>query len=339
MSSGKSLVTGAAGFLGSHVCDCLLERGEKVIAVDDLSGGFAVNLPADVEWVKGDVSDHLFVRNLWNDHGPFNRIYHLAAYAAEGLSHFIRRFNYTNNLVASVNLLNETVKHGCECFVFTSSIAAYGSAQPPMREDTTPIPEDPYGIAKYAVELDLKSAHEMWGLNSVILRPHNVYGERQNVMDPYRNVVGIYLRCALEEKPFPVFGDGGQTRAFSYVGDVAPLIAETGFREDCFNEIFNVGSDEVNTVKHLAELIAEEFEVQLDIEWLEERVEAKHAYSDHSKLDKFFPDCSRTSLKEGISRMSDWVRRNGLWEASFPQQVEVAKGLPDSWRKLLSSPS
>lgn len=339
MSSRKSLVTGTAGFLGSHVCDCLLERGEKVIAVDDLSGGFVVNVPADAVWVKGDISDHCFVQTLWEDHGPFDRVYHLAAYAAEGLSHFIRRFNYTNNLVASVNLVNQAVKHGCECFVFTSSIAVYGSANPPMCEDTTPIPEDPYGIAKYAVELDLKSAHEMWGLNSVILRPHNVYGERQNVMDPYRNVVGIYMRCALEGKPFPVFGDGGQTRAFSYVGDVAPLIAETGFREDCFNEIFNVGSDEVNTVKHLAALIADEFDVPLDIEWLEERVEAKHAYSDHSKLDKFFPDCSRTLLKEGISRMSDWVRGNGLWEASFPQQVEVAKGLPDSWRKLLGSSS
>ena len=336
MHKKKILVTGAAGFLGSHVCDALLEKDYSVTGVDDLSGGFLQNLDPRIDFVNCDIANNDSIQKLWNENGPFHIVYHLAAYAAEGLSHFIRRFNYNNNLIGSVNLINEAVKsEACECFVFTSSIAAYGEQEPPLLETTIPVPVDPYGIAKYAVELDLKSAHEMWGLNSIIFRPHNVYGERQNIMDPYRNVVGIFMRCAIEGKPFPVFGDGLQSRAFSYIGDLAPVIVESALRTDCFNETFNIGSDEVSTVKELAEIISDEFNVPLDINWLEERVEAKHAYSNHSKLHKFFPDLENTSLEKGISMMSKWVKETGVWEASHPENVEVEKNLPDSWRKII----
>lgn len=336
--SGKILVTGAAGFLGSHVCDALLEKGFSVIGVDDLSGGFLQNLDPRVDFVNCDIANNDSIKELWKRKGPFRVVYHLAAYAAEGLSHFIRRFNYKNNLIGSINLINESVKSEvCECFVFTSSIAAYGEQEPPLSEITIPVPADPYGIAKYAVELDLKSAHEMWGLNSIIFRPHNVYGERQNIMDPYRNVVGIFMRCAIEGKPFPVFGDGLQSRAFSYVGDLAPVIVESASRKECFNETFNIGSDEVSTVKRLAELISGEFNVQLNINWLEERFEAKHAYSDHSKLHNFFPDFHNTPLQKGISLMSEWAKKTGVWEATHPECVEVEKNLPDSWRKIILS--
>ena len=118
---------------------------------------------AGAHFVQGSVTDHALVQQLFDAH-TFTYVYHLAAYAAEGLSHFIRRFNYTNNLIGSVNLINEAVKHQVKCFVFTSSIAVYGANQLPMRENLTPQPEDPYGVAKYAVELDLRAAHEMFGL-------------------------------------------------------------------------------------------------------------------------------------------------------------------------------
>ena len=337
MNNEKILVTGAAGFMGSHICDALINENLQVVGIDDLSGGFLENVNEKVEFVKCDISDQESVQNLWVSKGPFHRVFHLAAYAAEGLSHFIRRFNYNNNLIGSINLINAAVKsETCKCFVFTSSIAAYGEQNPPLLESTIPLPADPYGIAKYAVELDLKSAHEMWGLNSVIFRPHNVYGKRQNIMDPYRNVVGIFMRCAIEGKSFPIFGDGLQSRAFSYVEDLAPVITDSAFRTDCFNETFNVGSDEVSTVKQLAELISKEFNIELKINWLEERVEAKHAYSDHSKLRKFFPDLQNTPLDKGISLMSKWVQDTGLWEASHPEKVEIEKSLPDSWRKIIS---
>ena len=165
----------------------------------------------------------------------------MAAYAAEGLSHFIKRFKYNNNLIGSVNIINESIKHKIACFVFTSSIAVYGSIPPPMRENTTPVPEDPYGIAKLAVEQELRVSHDMFGLNYVIFRPHNVYGEYQNLGDKYRNVVGIFMNQLMQGKDLTVFGDGKQTRAFSYIGDVAPYIANCVSNPGALNQIFNIG--------------------------------------------------------------------------------------------------
>ena len=169
----KVLVTGAAGFMGAHlVRELLAHKNFHVVALDDLSGGFEENLPPGVKFIQGSVTDFVqgsildfqLVDELFEEQ-RFDYVYHLAAYAAEGLSHFIRRFNYTNNLIGSVNLINESIRHAVNCIVFTSSIAVYGTGQVPMREDMVPQPEDPYGIAKYAVELDLKTAHEMFGLN------------------------------------------------------------------------------------------------------------------------------------------------------------------------------
>src|SRR6202451_206738 len=172
-----ALVTGAAGFLGAHVTRHLLAEDRfSVIALDDLSGGFRENLPETAEFVHASINDAALLQDLFRKY-KFKYIYHLAAYAAEGLSDFIRRFNYTNNLIGSVNLINEAVLHKVKCFVFTSSIAVYGAGQVPMMEDMTPLPEDSYGIAKLAVELELKCSHEMFGLNYIIFRPHNVYGE------------------------------------------------------------------------------------------------------------------------------------------------------------------
>ncbi|MBV8879340.1 MAG: NAD-dependent epimerase/dehydratase family protein, partial [Planctomycetaceae bacterium] len=193
MSKPLALVTGAAGFLGSHVVDYLIDTmGMSVVAMDDLSGGSKENVHKKAKFVKGSVVDDRLVQRLFKQH-TFRFVYHLAAYAAEGLSHFIRRFNYTNNLIGSVNLINASVNHKVETFVFTSSIAVYGAGQVPLTEETTPKPEDPYGVAKLAVEQDLAAAHEMFGLDYVVFRPHNVYGERQNLGDKYRNVVGIFM--------------------------------------------------------------------------------------------------------------------------------------------------
>src|SRR6266513_2705340 len=216
-----SLVTGGAGFIGAHVVNELIAAGHKVIVVDDLSGGFEDHINKDAVFIRGSVYDDLFISGIFSEY-KFDYVFHLAAYAAEGLSHFIRRFNYNNNLIGSINLVNESIKSKVKCFVFTSSIAVYGAGQLPMTVDTNPVPEDPYGISKYAVELDLKTAHEMFGLNYVVFRPHNVYGERQNIADKYRNVIGIFMNQVMQGQPCTIFGDGGQTRAFTHVADVAP---------------------------------------------------------------------------------------------------------------------
>lgn len=188
----SSLVNGDAGFIGSHVAEHLLRSGHDVVVLDDLSGGFVANVPPSAIFVQGSILDTKLIDNLFARH-HFKYVYHLAAYTAEGLSHSIKRFNYMNNLIGSVNLINASVNHDVDCFVFTSSIAVYGAGQSPLTEGVTPKPEDSYGIAKLAVEQELRAYHEMFGLDSIVFRPHNAYGERQYIGDRYRNVVGIFM--------------------------------------------------------------------------------------------------------------------------------------------------
>lgn len=331
----KSLVTGAAGFIGSHVCDELFKMGHKVIAMDDLSGGFLENVPKRCKFVKGRVENKALVARLFKQH-KFDYVFHLAAYAAEGLSHFIKTFNYTNNLIGSVNLINAAVNAGTvKCFVFTSSIAVYGRNQLPMREDSVPQPEDPYGIAKYAVELDLKEAHEMFGLNYVVFRPHNVYGERQNLSDPYRNVIGIFMNKIRNGQPMCVFGDGKQTRAFSYISDVAPVIARCIDRPQAYNEVFNVGADKPHAVLDLARGVAKCMGVDPNVVHLEARNEVVNAYSSHEKAAKVFGDLIKdVTLEEGLARMANWAKTAKLRKAKPFEGIEVSKNLPASWAKL-----
>ena len=187
------LVTGGAGFIGSCLTDYLVERLKyDVVVLDDLSGGFTENLNKNVKFYQVSINDIDKLEMIFKSHN-FEYVYHLAAYAAEGLSHFVRHFNYQNNLIGSINLINASIRHKVSSFIFTSSIAVYGSLQSPMTENEQPLPEDPYGIAKLAVERDLMSAHDMFGLNFTILRPHNVYGIPQNIGDKYRNVIGIFM--------------------------------------------------------------------------------------------------------------------------------------------------
>ena len=331
------LVTGGAGFIGSHVCD-YLNVNYKVIALDDLSGGFVSNLSKKIHFVNGSVNDTHLINELFDEY-QFKYVFHLAAYAAEGLSHFIRRFNYNNNLLGSVNLINASINTGSvKCFVFTSSIAVYGKNQLPMTESTIPQPEDPYGVAKYAVELDLKTAHEMFGLDYVIFRPHNVYGERQNVGDPYRNVVGIFMNQIMQNKKLTIFGDGLQTRAFSHINDVAPIIAASIDRLSCYNRIFNVGADQPYSILELAELIGQEMGVKPKIEFLPARNEVVHAWSSHDKVAKYFGDLIQgIDLENGLKSMTKWVLENGPKQGSKFENIEISKNLPPSWKKLTLS--
>lgn len=325
-----SLVTGGAGFIGSHVAENLVKMGHRVVVLDDLSGGYPDNVPDGASFVKASIVDHDLVNSLFAEHA-FDYVYHLAAYAAEGLSHFIRRFNYTNNLIGSINLIDAAVNYNVKRFVFTSSIAVYGAGQTPLTEQMTPIPEDPYGVSKLAVEQDLKCAHEMFGLDYTIFRPHNVYGERQNIADRYRNVVGIFMNQILKGEPMTVFGDGSQQRAFTHINDVAPLIAESVNIPATRNQIYNVGADTPYTVNELAGMIAKCMGVKPNIRHLDPRNEVKIAFSDHSKCDKAFGNRRKTTLEEGLTSMAAWVKQHGARESSIFKDIEIERNLPRSW--------
>jgi UDP-glucose 4-epimerase len=327
----KVLVTGGAGFIGSHVVENLCRRGDQVVVLDDLSGGFAENIVQGARFVQGSINDADLVQRLF-ERERFEYVFHLAAYAAEGLSHFIKRFNYQNNLIGSVNLINASVNSGVRCFVFTSSIAVYGAhPELPLREETPAQPEDSYGIAKLAVEQELRVSREMFGLDYVIFRPHNVYGERQNIGDKYRNVVGIFMNQILQDRPMTVFGDGTQTRAFSYIGDITPILVESIDRPDAYNQVFNVGADQPYTVNDLAEAVARAMGVEPKIVHLPPRNEVWSAFSSHEKVEKVFGRNARHSLDEGLARMAGWVREHGARQSQVFEHIEVHKNFPVAW--------
>jgi len=326
----RVLVTGGAGFIGSHVADALLARGHDVTVYDDLSGGFTDNVPGGARFVQGSVTDPVSVDRLFAE-TSFEFVFHLAAYAAEGLSHFIKRFNYTNNVIGSVNLINASINTGVRCFVFTSSIAVYGSAPAPIGEEAVPTPEDPYGIAKLAVEQELRSCREMFGLRHVIFRPHNVFGPRQNIGDRYRNVVGIFMNQILQGQPMTIFGDGTQTRAFSYIDDVAPVIAQCVEQETAWDAVYNIGADTPSTLNDLAGAVARAMGVTPQLVHLPARQEAHSARSTHEKIARVFGPQHQTPLEVGLARMAAWAKVHGARSGAPFEGIEITRNLPRVW--------
>lgn len=331
----KAIVTGGAGFIGSHVAEVLIERGHQVLVIDDLSGGFRENVPLGAGFLHASVLSDL--QAAFEGFRP-DAVYHLAAYAAEGLSHHIPLFNYQNNLEGTANVLAAAYQAGAEHFVFTSSIAVYGHphSSEPFRESDFPTPADPYGIAKFACENHLRAFREYFGRpNFTIFRPHNVYGERQNISDPFRNVVGIFMNRALRGEPLPVFGDGSQTRSFSYIRAIADCIASSPMAEGARNEVFNIGGDVPTSVADLAKMIASVLGVPPHLQSLPERKEVKHAHASHEKLQRVFgAEAADIGLREGLERMATYVQSNPVPPATpCPSPVEILDGLPPSWRQ------
>jgi UDP-glucose 4-epimerase len=326
----KILITGGAGFIGSHVADELIKLGHEVVVLDDLSGGFEENINPKAEFVKGSINDHDLINKLFSQH-KFDYVFHIAAYAAEGLSHFIKKFNHENNLIGSINLINAAVNHDVKGFVYTSSIAVYGKNQLPMHENMLPQPEDSYGIAKYAVEMELRVTRQLFGLNYIIFRPHNVYGERQHIGDKYRNVLGIFMNQIMQGKSLSIYGDGQQQRAFTYISDVAPIIARSIHEPKAYNQLFNIGSDKPVTVKELAHIVSEAMGVKPDINHLPVRQEVKHAYSDHTRAKDIFGQESFVDIAEGVKKMAEWAKQVGSRETQHFDNIEIQKNLPKVW--------
>ena len=334
----RTVVTGAAGFIGSHVAERLLTSGHEVLAIDDLSGGFVEHLPARVCFEKRSVVDPL--DNLFRSFRP-EAVYHLAAYAAEGLSHHIPAFTFVNNAVATANVLGAAYRAGAHHFVFTSSIAAYGHPHDlrPFREDGLMEPCDPYGAAKLACEHQIRAFTAYHGGPAhTIFRPHNVFGPRQNISDPYRNVVGIFMKAARLGESMPVFGDGLQTRSFSYVNVVARVIADSPLVAGARNQTFNIGGDESMTVADLGRAIAEVMGVRPSLKFLPARQEVIYAHCDHARARAVFPEAhaEAISIREGLQRMAEFVKRQPVPPPTeCPAPIEIMDHLPPSWAARL----
>ena len=328
-----SLVTGVAGFIGSHVAAELITRGHEVLGLDNLATGFMENVPLGSKFIAGSIVDPELVSNIFQKH-RIDFVFHLAAYAAEGFSHFVRGHIYRHNILGSANLINAAAQSGrVRCFVFTSSAAVYGGQPGPWSEESVPRPIDPYGISKHAIELDLQCAFAMFGLPSIIFRPHNVYGPGQNLCDPHRNVIGIFVKGILEGRSLPIFGDGSQTRAFTYIADVAPVIAGAVDNATLYNGVFNIGSDRPYPILELARKVGRAMDVKPYLTFLPARREATHTHCSHERLQNLLPDLPRpVELDGGLKEMVAWAKRVGLRHLPPPPPIEVAAHLPKYWR-------
>lgn len=335
----KAVITGAAGFIGSHVAEILIADSHQVLAIDDLSGGSLENIPSGAEFENLSVLDPL--DRVFSAFRP-EAVYHLAAYAAEGLSHHIPVFNFTNNAVGTANVLAAAYRTGVKHFVFTSSIAAYGHPEngAPFDEDSACNPCDPYGAAKLACEHHIRAFAAYFGKpDFTIFRPHNVFGPRQNISDPYRNVVGIFMRCALTGMPMPIFGDGTQTRSFSYITPVARSIADAPMTDAARNGTFNVGGDELMSVCDLADNTSKVMGVPLSIEWLPPRAEVTHAHCRHELARRVFSRAHEKAIDivSGLTRMAAFVKARPIPPATeCPAPIEIADLLPPSWSARLT---
>lgn len=335
------LVTGGAGFIGSHVAEKLVARGYDVSIVDNLSGGYIENIPQGCDFYKESCEDYEAMKRVFNSCKPLY-VMHLASYAAEGLSSFIRRYNCKVNIEATVNIVNLSVNHKVKRLIYTSSMATYGTQQVPYLEEMKPEPEDPYGWAKYYCEGDIKCANKMWGIKYTLFRPHSVIGIRQNIFDAYRNVASIFCSQVLHNQPITVFGDGSQVRAFSYIDDIAnPIVDSISDKYPQFlNETFNIGGDIPITILELAQIIqklAKNDGINVPIEHHAPRVEVHTAYSDHSKLRKFYNEKSNKSIEYMVTELYNWAKTQPdrpifTWSKD---QIEIMEKLPPKWEKTL----
>jgi len=327
----RYLVTGGAGFIGSYVAQALVDRGDDVVVLDDLSGGYASRVPAGGALVVGSVTDADTVEDVFKSF-QFDGVFHLAAFAAEGISHAVKRLNYTSNVIGSVNVINEAIKGKVGFFGFASSVAVYGSGTTPMREDDIPVAADSYGNAKLTVEKELAITMRMQGLPYFAMRMHNVYGEWQNMRDPYRNAVAIFLNQIMRGEPITVYGDGQQVRAFTYVRDIAGTFLKAADNPNAWGTVFNVGSSTTSTVLNLAEKVRSAMGLpDHPIVHLPEREEVKVAFTDSSRARSTFGDWQDTPLVDGVARTAAWAKTQGPAELYTQIELEIPHTEPSDW--------
>ena len=330
---GKILITGVAGLLGSRLADWIVENTNyKVVGIDDLSGGFSENINRKVQFYKFNLTDLEALKGVFKKEN-IEIVYHFAAYAAEGLSPFIRKYNYENNLITSTNLITCAIQYNVDRFVFASSMSVYGDKyEPPFSEDLKQAPIDPYAVAKYAVELDLEIAFRQHGLKYTIIRPHNFYGINQNIWDKYRNVLGIWMYQIINKQNPTIFGDGTQVRAFSYVDDSVIPFWNASQRDNCVGEIINLGGIKEYSVNEACDILINVTGLNIKPVYLEPRHESKYAWSTWEKSVKLLDFKHKVDLQEGLSIMWNWANKQPNRERFTWPKYELNKGIYNYWK-------
>jgi UDP-glucose 4-epimerase len=326
------LITGIAGLLGSRFAEWILANKSEyqIVGIDDLSGGYLENVPSGVIFYKLDCCDK-DLNNLFDKYRP-ELVYHFAAYAAEGLSPFIRTYNYTNNLLSTANIVNYCINYDVQRLVFTSTMAVYGHGEGGvLHEDMQRNPIDPYGVAKAACERDIEIANEQHGLDYCIIRPHNVYGQNQNIWDKYRNVLGIWMYYHLNNKTLSIFGDGTQVRAFSYIDDSLEPLWNAGILDGASKQIINLGGVKDYTIKEAAEILIDVMGGGR-IEFLEKRHEVHIAIPTFQKSIDILKFEHKTDLKEGLEKMWEWAKEVPMKDRFVWENYEVEKGIYSYWK-------
>jgi len=326
----KVLITGVAGLLGSRLADYLISEGVEVIGIDNLSGGHIDNVHPNVNFYNLDLQDKS-LRDIFKEHNP-TYVYHFAAYAAEGLSPFIRTYNYNNNLVSTANVVNECIRHNVTRLIFTSTMAVYGHGSGGIfDEKQVPNPIDPYGVAKYACEMDIQIAGEQHGLDWCIIRPHNVYGIKQNIWDKYRNVLGIWMYQKLNNQPITIYGDGTQTRAFSFIDDSIKPLWKAATTPGASKEIINLGGIEEITIKNASDVLLDIIG-SADVVHLEKRHEVHFAVPTYQKSVDILGFEYKTSLKDGLRSMWEWANQQPIRDRFIWPEYELDNGIYNFWK-------
>lgn len=327
----RILVTGGAGFIGSHLIDKLISAKHEVSIIDDLSGGFLRNINPKGKFYKVDLRNTNITANVIAKIKP-EIVYHLAANASENKSHFSPIDITSRNWNAFINTLVPAVRNSMKRFVFTSSIAVYGSLQTPFKESDKPEPEDLYGISKLAIEQSLKVLSKVHNFEYVITRPHNVYGPRQNMSDPYRNVVTIFMNALLRKQSYYIYGDGKQKRCFSYIKDVVEVLVKCGFG-NFHGMIFNIGADKDYSLNELSDLIQKISGISVEPIYLKDRPgEVKVAISNHRQAKKYLGYKDSYSLYQGLLETWKYAKSLGYQKTALTKVELDSPLLPKNWQ-------
>jgi UDP-glucose 4-epimerase len=331
----RVFVSGAAGFLGSHLADAFIRRGSEVVGCDNMLGGDLTNLPEGIEFEEADCRDVPAMTRLMKGS---DLVYHCAAVATEGLSVFSPALIAEHVYANTAAMLAAAATNKVRRFVNCSSMARYGDGPTPFVEDQAPSPVDPYGIAKYASELLVRNVADTHGFEFVIAVPHNIIGPKQKYDDPYRNVASIMVNRMLQGQQPIIYGDGGQKRCFSFVQDCVDPLMLMGSLPGISGEIINVGPDEEYiTILELARLLAELMAFDLDPIFVADRPrEVRYATCSADKARKLLGYQTKVTLREGLQSIIDWVRRNGTRPFAYHLPVEIDSPLlPATWKNRM----